>query len=96
MDFKSRSVNSGANGTLVRGGLLYSYGLMQLSLCRPGRCAAKRLLHAILPQAFHFVQPEPINFNDHDGWVQIFDGKTLERLGWPLGYLACRGWGACC
>lgn len=30
------------------------------------------------PQAFHFVQPEPINFNDHDGWTQIFDGKTLK------------------
>ncbi len=32
------------------------------------------------PQAFHFVQPEPINFDDHDGWTQIFDGKTLN--GW--------------
>ncbi len=27
-----------------------------------------------------FVQPEPINFNDHAGWTQIFDGKTLN--GW--------------
>jgi Domain of Unknown Function (DUF1080) len=27
-----------------------------------------------------FVQPEPINFNDHEGWTQIFDGKTLN--GW--------------
>jgi len=27
-----------------------------------------------------FTQPEPIDFNDHDGWVQIFDGKTLK--GW--------------
>jgi hypothetical protein len=32
------------------------------------------------PPAFHFVQPEPINFDDHDGWTQIFDGKTLT--GW--------------
>jgi hypothetical protein len=32
------------------------------------------------PQAFHFVQPEPINFDDHEGWTQIFDGKTLS--GW--------------
>src|SRR3954454_19581440 len=30
------------------------------------------------PQAFHFVQPEPINFDDHDGWTQIFDAKTLK------------------
>jgi len=27
-----------------------------------------------------FTQPEPIDFDDHDGWVQIFDGKTLK--GW--------------
>ena len=27
---------------------------------------------------FHFVQPEPINFDDHDGWTQIFDGKSLK------------------
>jgi Domain of Unknown Function (DUF1080) len=27
-----------------------------------------------------FVQPDPIDFNDHDGWTQIFDGKTLN--GW--------------
>jgi hypothetical protein len=27
-----------------------------------------------------FMQPDPIDFNDHDGWTQIFDGKTLK--GW--------------
>jgi hypothetical protein len=27
-----------------------------------------------------FTQPEPINFDDHDGWTQIFDGKSLK--GW--------------
>jgi hypothetical protein len=27
-----------------------------------------------------FVQPEPIDFDDHDGWTWIFDGKTLH--GW--------------
>jgi hypothetical protein len=32
------------------------------------------------PPAFHFVQPEPIDFDDHAGWTQIFDGKTLK--GW--------------
>jgi len=30
--------------------------------------------------ASRFVQPEPIDFNDHEGWTQIFDGKTLN--GW--------------
>ena len=41
----------------------------------PGQQAAAR--H---PAPFHFVQPEPINFDDHAGWTQIFDGKTLT--GW--------------
>lgn len=27
-----------------------------------------------------FTQPDPIDFDDHTGWVQIFDGKTLK--GW--------------
>jgi len=27
-----------------------------------------------------FTQPDPIDFDDHDGWTQIFDGKTLN--GW--------------
>ncbi len=31
------------------------------------------------PQAFHFTQPDPINFDDHVGWTQIFDGKTLDN-----------------
>jgi hypothetical protein len=39
--------------------------------------AAKPATHR--PQAFHFVQPEPINFDDHEGWTQIFDGKTLKN-----------------
>ena len=30
--------------------------------------------------AFHIVQPEPNNYDDHAGWTQIFDGKTLQ--GW--------------
>jgi hypothetical protein len=29
-----------------------------------------------------FTQPEPIDFNDHEGWTQIFDGKTLH--GWDV------------
>ena len=32
------------------------------------------------PAGSGFTQPEPINFDDHDGWTQIFDGKSLN--GW--------------
>src|SRR5262249_2355151 len=27
-----------------------------------------------------FTQPEPIDFQEHDGWTSLFDGKTLN--GW--------------
>lgn len=30
-----------------------------------------------------FVQPDPIDFNDHEGWTQIFDGKTLNNWDGP-------------
>ena len=30
-----------------------------------------------------FVQPEPINFEDHDGWTQIFDGKSMKDWDGP-------------
>lgn len=30
-----------------------------------------------------FVQPEPINFDDHVGWTQIFDGKSLANWDGP-------------
>ena len=30
-----------------------------------------------------FVQPEPVNFEDHQGWTQIFDGKTLKDWDGP-------------
>jgi Domain of Unknown Function (DUF1080) len=48
-------------------------------------CIAPSILYAQKPAApahrpsFHFVQPEPINFDDHEGWTQIFDGKTLTN-----------------
>jgi hypothetical protein len=31
-----------------------------------------------MPQGF--TQPDPIDFDDHNGWISIFDGKSLE--GW--------------
>jgi len=31
---------------------------------------------------FTLCSRRPINFDDHDGWTQIFDGKTLKDWGW--------------
>ncbi|MGB6687247.1 MAG: DUF1080 domain-containing protein [Terracidiphilus sp.] len=54
-----------------------------LSVAAAGFCADTKAQQpsppAHHPQAFHFVQPEPINFDDHAGWTQIFDGKTLNN-----------------
>ena len=62
---------------------------MSLNYVRPSIIAAICLLliyssHAYQTPQHHtsggFTQPEPIDFNDHEGWTQIFDGKTLH--GW--------------
>ncbi len=33
-----------------------------------------------VPGTFQLKQPDPIDFQDHEGWVSLFDGKTLA--GW--------------
>jgi 3-keto-disaccharide hydrolase len=33
-----------------------------------------------IPRSYGFYEPEPIDFGDHDGYQQIFDGKDLN--GW--------------
>ena len=54
-----------------------------VAACAGCLCAAT--VHAHLKSAaspvqpiFQFVHPEPINFDDHDGWTQIFDGTSLK------------------
>ena len=32
------------------------------------------------PQRGGFTEPSPMDFNDHEGYVSLFDGKTLK--GW--------------
>src|SRR3974390_2663781 len=78
MDFKSRNVNRGTNASPFVS-VLFSLAIIT-SLCVAQETAAPKTPPRHPPQSFHFVQPEPINFDDHDGWVQIFDGKTLS--GW--------------
>ncbi len=78
MDFNSLSVSSWTNQRLFVS-LLFSVALLP-SLCVAQDTPPQKAPQRHPPQAFHFVQPEPINFDDHDGWVQIFDGKTFS--GW--------------
>jgi hypothetical protein len=76
MDFKSRNREVGGRLFLLA---LFSLAFVN-PLCAAQDAAPQKTPPRHPPQAFHFVQPEPINFDDHDGWVQIFDGKTLS--GW--------------
>lgn len=51
--------------------------------CLGAVCVSSTLAQQPAPApatASRFVQPEPINFDDHEGWTQIFDGKSLT--GW--------------
>ena len=68
-----------SESSLIRIGLLASIALAALAafiLISP--LGAQQAAKKPRPRpAFHFVQPEPINFDDHVGWTQIFNGKTL-------------------
>ena len=58
-----------------------AYAIVATALC--GLCATGYVVCQKAPASAppsRFVQPEPIDFNDHAGWTQIFDGKTLK--GW--------------
>ena len=78
MNVRTCSAKSEARGLLVVPSLC-SLALLSAACFAQGSATAKAPQHHP-SQGFHFVQPEPINFDDHDGWVQIFDGKTLN--GW--------------
>jgi hypothetical protein len=61
---------------VVSAGLVYfpaiSHVAAQQTPARPAQAGR--------PAGGGFTQPEPIDFEDHDGWTQIFDGKTMN--GW--------------
>jgi len=62
-------------------GLRYFTQTARILSCLGMLCASFALAQQAAPSAgSRFVQPEPIDFNDHDGWTQIFDGKSLK--GW--------------
>jgi hypothetical protein len=48
------------------------------SLLAGRKLTAQQSAAASHPRHGGFTQPEPIDFNDHTGWTQIFDGKSLK------------------
>jgi len=55
---------------------------LRIATCLGALCASTAIAQKAPPPAggTRFVQPEPIDFNDHEGWTPIFDGKSLS--GW--------------
>src|SRR5580658_2796021 len=77
--YPNRSVQ-GASVASVIGVSIFASAAFLVCLCT-NNVGAQQPTTAPRPRpSFHFVQPEPINFDDHVGWTQIFDGKTLN--GW--------------
>ena len=80
--FKHRKLHS----VIVGGGVLAA-ALLAISIHPfPGPLLAAQQVSSTAENhtrpAHHggFTQPQPIDFNDHKGWVQIFNGKSLK--GW--------------
>lgn len=78
MAFESRSRNRATRGVSLASAVWLA--TLVGWMCAAVVAAQQATSEAHRPPAFHFVQPEPINFDYHDGWTQIFDGKTLN--GW--------------
>ena len=51
-------------------------GVATVLTLHPGLAAAQ----AQPPRRMVFTEPSPLDFDDHEGYVSIFDGKTLD--GW--------------
>jgi hypothetical protein len=77
MAFEFPTRNRVINGAFIASGLATAIFAGWLFL--PQTSAQQPAAKPHRPPAFHFVQPEPINFDDHEGWTQIFDGKTLNN-----------------
>src|ERR1700761_4230362 len=51
----------------------FSYSLFILTLLI-NIASAQKSKH----ETYGFTEPTPLNFNDHEGYVSLFDGKTLK------------------
>ena len=54
--------------------------LLGLTAVLVSTCAIAQQATPAKPAQIHFHEPNPFDFNNHDGYKQIFDGKTLT--GW--------------
>src|SRR5215471_869741 len=66
--------------TLLYQSLRCSTILVSLAVCLAGPAAAQPQPATNPPggRGGGFTQPVPSDWNQHEGWVQIFDGKTLN------------------
>ncbi len=58
-------------------------GLLISASAASGQQGPTSTAPAARPGAMRFTQPDPIDFDDHTGWTQIFDGKTLKSWDGP-------------
>lgn len=68
------------SGLALAASLITGTYLLRGSQLAAQQSPARMSTHAKPVSHGGFTQPDPIDFDDHDGWVQIFDGKTLR--GW--------------
>lgn len=53
--------------------------VIALLLAAKTACAQDSTTKTKMPQTLYgFTQPSPMDFNDHEGYVSLFDGKDLK------------------
>ena len=83
MNASMRAITSGVIGCAAALTIHYGLGVVNAEQ-PPPPTASGQTSPAAVPQArgggMQFTEPNPIDFNDHEGYVSIFDGRTLD--GW--------------
>ena len=80
-----RVVTSGAVGFAAALTIQYGLGVLNAEQPPVQTASGQTSPAAAVPQqargrGMQFTEPSPIDFNDHEGYVSIFDGRTLD--GW--------------
>jgi hypothetical protein len=73
-------VRNALRARLLQAGLVLLFAVFAAILLGAGvQNSAAQQAPARGGTASRFRQPDPINFEDHQGWTQLFDGKTLKN-----------------